>query len=130
MAHDAPLTDESGIRYTRPSSRPTPLPREQAEAASARPTRLPNVDLAAYVGESPLLRIVSSLPLDFAVPVRTGATPPDIDHRSACLLLHVNGSLSIGEIATITQLPLSDVLAAFVRLLETGAIEVSAPRLS
>jgi hypothetical protein len=129
LAQDAPLTDESGIRCTRPSSRPTPVPREQAEAASSRPTSLPDIDLAAYVGESPLLRIVSTLPLDFAVPVRTGTTPPDIDHRSACLLLHVDGSLSIGEIATITQLPRSDVLAAFIRLLETGAIEVTAPRI-
>jgi hypothetical protein len=101
-------------------------------AASARPTAVPDYDVAALSTTGVSLRhkaTIKNLSLDVTIPIPTGAAaPPDLDLRLAFLLLHADGETSIGQIAAAVERPPHDVLASFVELAAHGLVRLAAPR--
>ena len=119
----------SGVRVDR-ERKTTPAPPRSTDAwasfPSARPTSVPDYDVASYAFETSLRHAaVPRLPLDLAVPVRTKlAAPSDLELRASFLLLHVDGCTSVGEIAELTSIPLDEVLATFAGLTAVGLVEL------
>lgn len=119
----------SGIRVDR-DRETTPAPAsavtatEWAAFPSARPTSVPDYDVAAHAFESSLRHhALPHLPLDVAIPTRTGvAAPADLELRASFLLLHVDGRSSVREIGELTSLPVDEVLTCFLGLTAAGLI--------
>ncbi len=117
----------SGVRVDR-ERETTPAPPstedEWASFPSARPTSVPDYDVASHAFESSLRHpALPRLPLDVAVPMRTTLAPPvDLELRASFLLLHVDGRTSIGEIAELTAIPVDEVLATFMGLTAVGLV--------
>ena len=120
----------SGVRVDR-ERETTPAPPntegEWASFPSARPTSVPDYDVASHAFETSLRHpALPRLPLDVAVPVRTKLVPPtDLELRASFLLLHVDGRASIGEIAELTAIPVDEVLATFMGLTAVGLVELA-----
>lgn len=109
----------------------TPAPPHSSEEwaanlPSARPTSVPDFDMAALALETSLRQQpLRSLPLDIAVPARTRSQPPPgLELRAAFLLLHADGRASVHDIAEQTALPVGEVIAAFVELAHMGLVEL------
>jgi hypothetical protein len=126
----------SGVRDPNESQRETtPAPPQSrdgwaADLPSARPTSVPEFDLAALALETALRHHpLPSLPLDMAVPARTHAPPPAaLELRAAFLLLHVDGRSSVRDIAELTTLPVDEAVAAFLALAQMGLVEIAGVR--
>jgi len=120
----------SGVRVER-ERETTPAPPssvdEWATFPSARPTSVPDYDVASHAFETSLRHhALPRLPFDVAVPLRTTlAAPPDLELRASFLLLHVDGRASLGEIAELTSIPVDEVLATFVGLTAVGLVELA-----
>jgi len=120
----------SGVRVDR-DRETTPAPPntdgERASFPSARPTSVPDYDVASHAFETSLRHPASPrLPLDVAVPVRTKLAPPaDLELRASFLLLHVDGRASVGEIAEMTAIPVDEVLATFMGLTAVGLVQLA-----
>ncbi|MBX3185711.1 MAG: hypothetical protein KF819_01800 [Labilithrix sp.] len=93
---------------------------------SARPTALPEFDLAALAFETSVRHPqLPSIPLDVAVPAHTGAAPPsDLELRAAFVLLHIDGRSSVRDVAAMVDLPLDEVLARVLQLTALGLVEL------
>ena len=120
----------SGVRVDRErETTPAPPSAEDAWASvpSARPTKVPDYDVASHAFETSLRHpTLPRLPLDVAVPVRTKLAPPvDLELRASFLLLHVDGRASVGEIAELTAIPVDEVLATFLGLTAVGLVELA-----
>jgi hypothetical protein len=123
----------SGVRDPNESQRETtpapPQSRDEwaADLPSARPTSVPEFDLAALAFETTLRHhALPSLPLDVAVPARTRTAPPAaLELRAAFLLLHVDGRSSVRDIAELTTLPVDEAIAAFLALAQLGLVELA-----
>ena len=117
----------SGVRVDR-ERETTPAPPntedERASFPSARPTSVPDYDVASHAFESSLRHpALPRLPLEVAVPMRTKLAPPvDLELRASFLLLHVDGRSSIDEIAELTAIPVDEVLATFMGLTAVGLV--------
>ncbi len=116
-----------GVRVDR-ERETTPAPPsasgEFASFPSARPTSVPDYDVAAHAFESSLrVQQPARLPLDVAIPTRTFlSAPADLELRAAFVLLHVDGRSSIREIAELTMLPVDEVLGTFLGLTAIGLV--------
>jgi hypothetical protein len=117
----------SGVRVDR-ERETTPAPAstsgEYTSFPSARPTSVPEYDVAAHAFETSLLhQAPPRLPLDLAIPTRTSlAAPPDLELRAAFLLLHVDGRSSVREISELTMIAVDEVLASFLGLTAVGLV--------
>jgi hypothetical protein len=117
----------SGVRVDR-ERETTPAPAdtsgEWAEFPSARPTSVPEYDVAAHAFEASLRhQPPPRLPLDVAIPTRTPVVPAaNLELRAAFLLLHVDGRSSVREIAELTMIPIEEVLTAFLALTAAGLV--------
>jgi hypothetical protein len=121
----------SGIRYERETTPAPPTSSEDewdASFPSARPTSVPDYDVAAFALAASLpqdvLSSVSKLPLDIAVPTRTPRSPGDLDLRASFLLLHVDGHSSVRDIAAMTGIPIEEVLVALLGLTASGLVDI------
>jgi hypothetical protein len=109
-----------------PSARPTAMPEP---VLSDRPTAMP--DQAELGGDAAALASLrsssqSNRPLSVAIPVRVeGSNLAGLSHRAAFVLMHVDGTSSIGEIAWIAQLPASETIGVFRELLDSGVVEMT-----
>ena len=101
-------------------------------ALSARPTSVPDYDVAAVAFETSLRhQALPSLPHDVAVPTRTFLTPPpDLGVSASFLLLHVDGVANVREIAELAALPVTDVLAGLLDLTARGLVSLGGTQLS
>lgn len=123
----------SGVRVERET---TPAPahasKEWASFPSARPTSVPDYDVAAHAFETSLRHhALPQLPLDVAIPTRSPtALPPNLDLRAAFLLLHVDGRSSVGEIAELTTIPVDEVMTTFLRLMTLGLVTLEGTSVS
>jgi hypothetical protein len=125
----------SGVRIER-ERETTPAPPgadamdEWDALPSARPTSVPDYDVAAVAFETSLRHhALPSLPLDVAVPTRTRlGVPADLELRASFLLLHSDGHSSVRDIADLTGLPLEDVLTCFLSLTAQGLVELGGTR--
>ena len=123
----------SGVRFDR-ERETTPAPAEAtdefASFPSARPTSVPEYDVAAHAFETSLRhRSLPSLPLGLAIPSRTTvAAPADLELRAAFLLLHVDGRSSVQEVADLTGIAVHDVLTTFLGLMASGLVELKGSR--
>lgn len=122
----------SGVREPDASERETTPAPPSSEAwaqsvFSARPTSVPDYDVAAIALETSLRHApLPALPLDITVPARTGTEPPPgLELRLAFLLLHTDGRSSIRDIAEATSIPAGDVLEAFVQLAHAGLVDLA-----
>jgi hypothetical protein len=111
------------------SKRPTNPASAQAgrttDVPSARPTSVPDFDLSALADADILPQDQGwPFPPDLSVPLRTGPAPEGLDLRTAFLLLHVDGTSTVAQIATSSALPFDEVMRGIVRLIETGAVEL------
>ena len=126
-SHDSDVA-ASGVRAERET---TPAPasagHEWAAFPSARPTSVPDYNVASHAFETSLRHpALPRLPLDVAVPVRTKLVPPaDLELRASFLLLHVDGRASVCEIAELTAIPVDEVLATFVGLTAVGLVDLA-----
>lgn len=126
-------TGTSGVREAHVERETTPAPPQSAdhwapsEVPSARPTSVPDFDLAALAFETTLRHQPHpALPLDMIVPSRTRvAVPAQLELRAAFLLLHVDGRSSLRDIAELTALPLDEVVATFRALAREGYVELT-----
>jgi hypothetical protein len=72
-----------------------------------------------------LLDTCGNVPIALSVPERTPLSPPDnIDRNALLVLVQVDGSASVHQIAQQTGLPLNETLEAFFRLLSSGLVEI------
>ncbi|MDB4937494.1 MAG: hypothetical protein JWP87_4466 [Labilithrix sp.] len=124
----------SGVRVERET---TPAPAsaasdEWASLPSARPTSVPDYDVAAVAFETSLRHpALPSLPLDVAVPTRTHVRPPaGLDLRACFLLLHVDGRSSVRDIAELVALPVEEVLGGILDLSARGLVEMDGTQLA
>jgi hypothetical protein len=124
----------SGVRLERET---TPAPAnvaadEWANVPSARPTSVPDYDVAAVAFETSLRhQALPSLPHDVAVPVRTRiAPPPDLGLRASFLLLHVDGVATVRDIAELAALPVTEVLSGLLDLTARGLVQLGGTQLS
>ena len=119
-ATDAPRVDRE--RETTPA--PASVTDASASFPSARPTSVPDYDVAAHAFEASLrLHALPSFPLDVAIPTRTGVAPPDdLELRASFLLLHVDGRSSVRDIAELTSISVADVLTALLGLTAAGLV--------
>jgi hypothetical protein len=119
----------SGVRVERETTPAPPSVTEDGWAASypsARPTSVPDYDVAAIAFETSLRHHAPpSLPLDIVVPRRTLTTAPaELELRACFLLLHVDGRSSVRDIAELTVLPVTEVLAGILALAALGLVEM------
>jgi hypothetical protein len=126
---DVASSEMRGVRIERettPAPPGTETMDEWAALPSARPTSVPDYDVAAVAFETSLRHhALPSLPLDVAVPTRTSvAVPDDLELRASFLLLHVDGHASVRDVADLTGLPLEDVLTCFLSLTAHGLVEL------
>jgi hypothetical protein len=67
-----------------------------------------------------------SLPLDSCVLVLTDVEPPDpMGLAAALVLFHVDGTMTVGQIAESAQMPLQEVVACVHELLAWGVVEIA-----
>ena len=134
--HETGAGPASGMRTDRGERNEretTPAPPGSAEEQlaslpSARPTSVPDFDLLA-LSTGALAAPPARLPLDVAVPTRTGKpAPPDLGLRSAFLLLHVDDEASIALIAEMTSIPADVVVAHLIELVALGLVELGGTR--
>jgi hypothetical protein len=104
----------------------------EQNAPSARPTSVPDYDVAAVAFETSLRhQALPSLPHDVAVPTRTRlAPPPDLGVTASFLLLHVDGIANVREIAELAALPVTEVLACLLDLTARGLVSLGGTQLS
>ena len=124
----------SGVRVERET---TPAPANTAEdewasVPSARPTSVPDYDVAAVAFETSLRhQALPSLPHDVAVPTRTRMTPPpELGLRASFLLLHVDGTSTVRDIAELAGLPVTEVLAGLLDLTARGLVHLAGAHVS
>lgn len=127
----------SGVRVERET---TPAPAHTAHTAedewagvpSARPTSVPDYDVAAVAFETSLRhQALPSLPHDVAIPTRTRmAPPPELGVRASFLLLHVDGSSTVRDIAELAGLPVNEVLAGMLDLTARGLVQLAGAHVS
>jgi hypothetical protein len=127
----------SGVRGLRAERETTPAPASVEDewvtnVPSARPTSVPDYDVAAVAFETSLRHhALPSLPLDVAVPTRTYVAPPaELDLRACFLLLHVDGRSSVRDIAELTALPVEEVLGGMLDLSTRGLVEIDGTQLA
>lgn len=100
----------------------------------AEQTRIPSYSvepLATSSLEKPETDGRAQLPLEDAVPIRRRASSVDgAPLRAAFLLSHVDGRMSITEIATSAQIPLADAIECFTLLADLGLVELRAASFS
>jgi hypothetical protein len=119
------------VSLDEPTTKEMPVPFTDDGVPSARPTAVPNYDVEALAAASswetslPQQRKKSELPLDLAVPIRLMRASVDgAPLRAAFLLSHVDDRLSISEIASSAQIPLTDAIESFVLLSDLGIVEL------
>lgn len=97
------------------------------EVPSARPTSMPDFDPAVLGGDDlHRVRTIPSIPVDLAVPVRVpGAVVEGFGEATAFVLLHVDGSSTITQIAEQTGLILPEVLGHVLELVSAGVVDMS-----
>lgn len=134
-AADRDVTLPVSLDVAEPTTKEMLVPFEPEEkedgVSSARPTTVPNYDVEALAAASsweanlPQQRKKSELPLDLAIPIRlTRASVDGAPLRAAFLLSHVDDRLSISEIASSAQIPLTDAIESFVLLSDLGIVEL------
>jgi len=125
---------ERGERETTPAPPNIAEDAEWAEidAVSARPTSVPDYDVAAVAFETSLRhQALPSLPHDLAVPARTRLTPPaDLGVSASFLLLHVDGVATVRDIAELAALPVTEVLSTLLDLTARGLVQLGGTQLS
>lgn len=129
---EAPPDDvtASGVRVERGERETTPAPpdtsNEWASFPSARPTSVPDYDVAAVAFATSLRHpALPKLPADVAIPTRTSLRPPaDLELRASFVLLHVDDRSSVRDIAMLTTIPSDEVLAALLVLTAAGLVEM------
>jgi hypothetical protein len=104
----------------------------EKDAPSARPTSVPDYDVAAVAFETSLRhQALPSLPHDVAVPTRTRLTPPaDLGVSASFLLLHVDGVATVRDIAELAALPVTEVLATLLDLTARGLVQLGGTQLA
>jgi hypothetical protein len=129
----------SGMRERERETTPAPSGIEQTMNSdsimvSSRPTRVPDYDFHAVASAAslrhgaPRLSGLLAIGQELAVPRRTEATPrPDLPHRLAVLLFHIDGRSTIAQIARSMDLPAAELVTAFVELAGLGLVELAAP---
>jgi hypothetical protein len=126
----------SGVRVERET---TPAPANTADARgewdnlpSARPTSVPDYDVAAVAFETSLRhQALPSLPHDVSIPTRTRMVPPaELGVRASFLLLHVDGLSTVREIAELAGLPVTEVLAGLHDLTARGLVQLAGAHVS
>ena len=117
----------STLRPTEPA--PASTTETRTDVPSARPTTAPPFDFAALAQDGVRLRIRADLPLEHAILVRVATAPAEteLDHCTAFVLAHVDGASTVATIAEHAQLPLHDVVGAFVELLAFGLVRLAPP---
>lgn len=91
--------------------------------------RTPAFDIAAVASVAGLRDTRGQVPLDACVPTRTDVPPPPgLDLATLLVFAHVDGVLSLDEIAACAKLSLSETIESFLRLLALGV--VTAPPVS
>lgn len=103
----------------RPTVAPSSLPTAPPERGDDEEVLLEGLRLGSQ----------SYIPLDLAVPRRTeaAAAVDGLSHRARFLLLHVDGTSTLAQIARATSLPQSEVIGEFLELLGSGVVEVATP---
>lgn len=126
-AESASKRPTSPAARVRPNEQPTDVP-------SSRPTSVPELDMILATAVSFRRDEGASCFLpDLTVPVPTGTSPAAASLRTAFVFGHADGVSSIVQIAESSGLPLADVVACFLELLQLGAIdfgEASPPSMS
>src|SRR4051794_24068398 len=91
----------------------------------APPPSVPTGFQAAAVASLAGLRdSCGNVPLDACVLVRTTTVvPASVSERAACVLLEVDGVLSLQEIAAKTNLSLPETIGAYLDLLGLGVVD-------
>ena len=104
----------------------------EKDAPSARPTSVPDYDVAAVAFETSLRHhALPSLPHDVAVPTRTRLTPPaDLGVSASFLLLHVDGVATVRDIAELAGLPVTEVLTVLLDLTARGLVQLGGTQLA
>jgi hypothetical protein len=95
----------------------------------SEPTSVPpSFRVAAVASVAGLRDTCGNVPLDTCIPVRRMMPiPTDLQPQSEWVLLHVDGGLSVQEIAVRTELSLPDAIAACLDLLAHGLVDVPLP---
>lgn len=103
-------------------------------AVSSRPTRVPDYDFHAVASAAslrhgaPRLSGLLAIGQEITIPKRTETTPrPDLPHRLAVLLFHIDGRSTIAQIAKSLDLPAPQVVTAFIELAGLGLVELATP---
>jgi len=118
---------ESGVRVERVTTpAPADVADEWAAFPSARPTSVPDYDVAAVAFETSLRhQALPNLPADVAIPTRTAVLPPsDLELRASFVLLHVDDRSSVRDIARLTSIPSDEILAELLVLTAAGLVEM------
>lgn len=106
---------------------PAPAQKHGSGAPSSRPTTTPDdpIDLRSRFSvvhpSGTQLRVWTAN----SVPLLTGFVPEGLGVRAAFLLMHVDGHLTVGEIAHCMQLPVDAILPHFIGLGILGAVEMA-----
>jgi hypothetical protein len=126
----APLAGSDVVPIRERETTPAPPSAELTTLSSGRPTSVPDFDFAAVAAGASLRHDdLPRLPLDVAVPSRTGRrAPPDLEVRLAFLLFHCDERSSLAEIAESAALPLGEVQTAFFELMALGLVELRGQR--
>src|SRR5262245_50049444 len=79
---------------------------------STRPTTVPDYNVEALAAALHSAK-GAALPLDLAVPMRRQGSVDHVPVRAAFLLSHVDGRMSVAELASCAQIPIADAIEAF-----------------
>lgn len=93
---------------------------------SSRPSRIPTIPTVNEARPIPSMQHGPPMPLDMIVPMATSKSRSGLDHRSAFLLLHVDGRSTLALIAAAVDLPRIDVYDCFLNLRDHGYVELAA----
>jgi hypothetical protein len=81
--------------------------------------------LASVVG---LRDTCGNFPLDVCVPMRTSRdAAPALDARASLVLMHIDGTQSLQDIAAKTELSLPDAIAVCLDLVALGVVRLPTP---
>jgi hypothetical protein len=88
----------------------------------------PSFGMAAVASVAGLRDTCGNVPLDVSIPVRRDAPiPTDLAPQSEWVLIHVDGALSVQELARRAELSLPDAIQACLDLLSLGLVDVQLP---
>jgi hypothetical protein len=106
-----------------PQGRPFADERDEPRRTSTMP---PSFGVAAVASVAGLRDSHGNFPLDACVPVRTNTKLKHVlDWHAFVVLLEVDGTQSLQEIATRTDISLPDCIAGCLDLVAQGVVEVS-----